>query len=229
MELYEKRHKWVRPKQKQDSKPVEGEIVDELPDNLKDAQDKKEQEAYQNQYALAKTYQNAITVIANDNPTDVTPQKQAEILALVDEWQQVAKQYQQEDGRQLPLEVIGKYTTFTDTTNKNIETLKDNLNKLLRKNVKRPAKQNNQPREKVTAQKIFSVTDETFKLFDNILNAKLPKSILAAVALSNPLTAIVYENRDLLTGLTSGTYNAVKNTSMKIEQINNNFAKGRSK
>ena len=48
----------------------------------------------------------------------------------------------------------------------------------------------------LTKQKILKIVDELN--IDDILDAKLSKSLIASIALANPLTALIYQNQDLI-------------------------------
>lgn len=48
----------------------------------------------------------------------------------------------------------------------------------------------------LTKQKIMKIVNELN--IDDILDAELPKSLIASIALANPLTALIYQNQDLI-------------------------------
>ena len=144
-------------------------------------------ESEQKLYALIQSYTGSIDVILDTN-REITLKhtKRNELVALCDE----------------------ALTSLDDITGKELNNLKTTDEILKFKEVYNDAKKSfsslldRLKEEKVLAvQEVRSFIKESFIALRTILSTKLPKSLIASIALSNPLTAIIYENADLIGGI----------------------------
>lgn len=186
---------------KDDDDVIEAEIVDDEDKPLENELEKEHSSEFkklnQKCYAVIQTTNTAIDTVLNTTIGNVvTDIKKQEIIQLLKECNLILKGIAENEVTKLSDEEEQKVTT--NTINRALENNDQLDNQLSKKN------------KVVTKKDIFDSIEEIYKDFDNILKAKLPQSLISAVATASPLTSIVYQNADLLKGIGKAGYDTVK-------------------
>lgn len=192
---------YTGPKDDDDDDVIEAEIVNDEDEPLENELEKEHSPEFkklnQKCYAVIQTTNTAIDTVLNTTIGNVvTDIKKQEIIQLLKECNLILKGIAENEVTKLPDEEEQKVTT--NTINRALEN-NDQLDNQL-------SKQN----KVVTKKDIFDSIEEIYKDFDSILKAKLPQSLISAVATASPLTSIVYQNADLLKGIGKAGYDTVK-------------------
>lgn len=171
---------------------------DSIKNELNDNNSPKYEEALKNQYALTQVYKQNLDTVMNKSNSDILSNVEVEeLLALLNEWENSCITFYEKDYPQIKeQEEQIEYRTLVDKTKKNIE---DSLEDVKYSKVKRKSN-------------IMSILGKTWNLFKNILDAKLPKGLIQAIAYSNPISALIADNWDLV----SNVYGVAKDTVSKV-------------
>lgn len=137
--------------------------------------------------AAVQTYDKAIKQVMDTNPGQVLQDnKKAQLIALLDEFD----------------EQLDK----TSSESENLES--DEEYNEINQSIEKTKESNNKAKEALKGKRVFKAdVTNLLDYMESLLNAKLPKGAITALALSNPLTNIVYQNFDIL----KGAYHAVRN------------------
>lgn len=166
---------------------------------IKDEREGKSKElttALNNQYALAQTHKKCVETILNKSSSqELTNIEKQELLTLFITWNNQIKEFYNSDlsaiqnnkEKQIYETLVHKSTNQIENTIKEINTTKKSYKST-----------------------IIKIIDKTWELFKDIITAKLPMGLLKAIAYSNPFTALVAENWDIISDTTKNTWNTIK-------------------
>lgn len=192
---------------KDDDTVIEAELVDDEDKPLDNELEKEHSHEFkklnQKCYAVIQTTNTAINTVLNTTTGNiVTDIKKKEIIQLLKECNLILKGIAENEVTKLPNEEEEKVTT--NTINRALENNEQLHNQLSKKN------------KVITKKEIFDSIEKIYKDFDEILKAKLPQSLISAIATASPLTSIVYQNADLLKGIGKTGYNTIKTVTRSL-------------
>lgn len=137
-------------------------------------------EVAQKVVAIAQTTNTAVQEIVDTSPEVLVAQKILEIATLYEE----------------------AIKEIEEIKNSNLEEEEDKLEIIqLAKDIiedYESALQEVKDKKKLTRQEVYAIIQEHFADLKAILSAKLPQDLIKSIAYSNPITAIVYQNADLI-------------------------------
>lgn len=152
--------------------------------------------ALERQYGLLQAYKKCIDAIMNKSSVqELSKVEKNEIITLLQEWLKTSETYKNEDSKNInDADEYQKYMEFCLKTQGSIQSMLKDI-----KDSKRLFKAD-----------IFKKFEESLNIFKNILTAKLPSGIINTILYSNPFTALIANNFDLIGGVVKGAYKTIK-------------------
>lgn len=171
---------------------IEAEIVEDEREGSSDSL----RDALERQYGLLQAYKKCIDVIMNKSSVQELSQREKdEIITLLQEWSTTAETYKDEDSRNIDdADEYQKYMEFYLKIQNCIQAMMKDI-----EDAKRLFKAD-----------LFNKFEKSLDIFKNILTAKLPKGIINTILYTNPFTALIANNFDLIGGVAKGVYQVVK-------------------
>lgn len=155
-------------------------IIEKLENEIELASSDKYELAVNEIYGIVQVYTKSINSLIDMEGAQITTKRKNQIIRLCTEFiKSLENQYNKVisslNYRQL-LKYRDNVKKLINNINNFVERIKDGTD--------------------LTKQKIMKIVDELN--IDDILDAKLSKSLIASIALANPLTALIYQNQDLI-------------------------------
>lgn len=155
-------------------------IIEKLENEIELASSDKYELAVNDIYGIVQVYTKSINSLIDMEGAQITTKRKNQIIRLCTEFIKSLENQYNKVISSLNYQQLLKYR---DNVKKLINNISNFVDKI-------------KDGTDLTKQKIMKIVDELN--IDDILDAELPKSLIASIALANPLTALIYQNQDLI-------------------------------